>query len=209
MGSSALICFFLPVSLAKIRCLSTPHAAFLRIEECLQVSRTRLLTAAQYRCILPGADALSHIVQVHFRAMHDLPAGEELTQSYFPLNTSYQLRQQRCAEHYGFACTCPRCKVRPGNPAKRALCFVGRRESIVHTVVPFGSVYTLCSGAGLLRSWLLISLTQAASCASLRRRPHGRRMPMRTTGSQQKQWRRRVRRRIPAAQMRATSRCSC
>ena len=51
-------------------------------------------------------------VQVHFRAMHDLPAGEEFTQSYFPLNASYAARQQRCAEQYGFTCTCPRCKVR-------------------------------------------------------------------------------------------------
>jgi SET and MYND domain-containing protein len=44
--------------------------------------------------------------------MHDLPAGEEFTQSYFPLNASYGARQQRCAEQYGFACACPRCQVR-------------------------------------------------------------------------------------------------
>ena len=49
--------------------------------------------------------------QVQFRALHDLPAGEELTQSYFPLHISYHGRQQRCREQYGFECTCPRCKV--------------------------------------------------------------------------------------------------
>lgn len=45
-----------------------------------------------------------------FRALHALPAGEEITQSYFPLTWMYQERQQRCAEHYGFHCNCPRCK---------------------------------------------------------------------------------------------------
>ncbi|BDA45650.1 probable histone-lysine N-methyltransferase SMYD1 [Coccomyxa sp. Obi] len=47
---------------------------------------------------------------VHFKALHDLPAGEEFTQSYFPLHVSYPVRQQRCQEQYGFVCTCPRCK---------------------------------------------------------------------------------------------------
>ncbi|EIE22767.1 hypothetical protein COCSUDRAFT_42390 [Coccomyxa subellipsoidea C-169] len=47
---------------------------------------------------------------VHFKALHNLPAGEEFTQSYFPMHTSYHVRQQRCQDQYGFACNCPRCK---------------------------------------------------------------------------------------------------
>ena len=50
-------------------------------------------------------------MQVEFRALHDLPAGEEITQSYFPLNVGYKERQQRLQEDYGFTCTCPRCQV--------------------------------------------------------------------------------------------------
>lgn len=42
-----------------------------------------------------------------------VPAGEEITQSYFPLPWPLGERQQRCREDYGFECTCPRCKVRP------------------------------------------------------------------------------------------------
>lgn len=49
-------------------------------------------------------------VCIQFRALHDLPKGEELTVSYFPLVTSYQERQARCREQYGFECMCPRCK---------------------------------------------------------------------------------------------------
>ncbi len=50
-------------------------------------------------------------VQMCFRALHDLPAGEEITQSYFPLSVGYLERQKRLQEDYGFTCTCPRCKV--------------------------------------------------------------------------------------------------
>lgn len=50
-------------------------------------------------------------LQAHFRALHDLPAGEEITQSYFPLHVGYKERQQRLQEDYGFTCTCPRCHV--------------------------------------------------------------------------------------------------
>lgn len=49
-------------------------------------------------------------VCIQFRALHNLPKGEELTVSYFPLVTSYQERQARCREQYGFECMCPRCK---------------------------------------------------------------------------------------------------
>ncbi|KAL6771682.1 hypothetical protein ACKKBG_A27400 [Auxenochlorella protothecoides x Auxenochlorella symbiontica] len=48
---------------------------------------------------------------ITFRALHAIPAGEELTQSYFPLWWEYDERQSRCREVYGFSCACPRCKV--------------------------------------------------------------------------------------------------
>ncbi|PRW33731.1 Histone-lysine N-methyltransferase ASHR2 [Chlorella sorokiniana] len=47
---------------------------------------------------------------VEFRAMHDIPAGEEVCQSYFPLPWSMRERQERCREDYAFCCTCPRCQ---------------------------------------------------------------------------------------------------
>ena len=50
-------------------------------------------------------------MQVEFKALHDVPAGEEITQSYFPLHVDYKQRQQRLQEDYGFTCTCPRCQV--------------------------------------------------------------------------------------------------
>lgn len=49
--------------------------------------------------------------RIAFRAMHALPAGTEVVQSYFPLNWSLQERQQQCRDVYGFTCTCPRCKL--------------------------------------------------------------------------------------------------
>ncbi len=50
-------------------------------------------------------------MQVEFKALHDVPAGEEITQSYFPLHIDYKQRQQRLQEDYGFTCRCPRCQV--------------------------------------------------------------------------------------------------
>ena len=47
---------------------------------------------------------------LQIRMLHDLPAGEEVTQSYFPLTWSYVERQTRCRDHYGFECACPRCR---------------------------------------------------------------------------------------------------
>lgn len=44
------------------------------------------------------------------KTMHALPAGEEITQSYFPLTWSFGQRQHRCREQYGFVCRCPRCR---------------------------------------------------------------------------------------------------
>lgn len=50
--------------------------------------------------------------RIAFRALHALPAGEELTCAYFPLHLSLAERQARCRSQYGFTCTCPRCMVR-------------------------------------------------------------------------------------------------
>jgi len=46
---------------------------------------------------------------IEFRALFNIPAGEEVTQSYFPLDWELEDRQTRCREVYGFTCACPRC----------------------------------------------------------------------------------------------------
>jgi hypothetical protein len=46
---------------------------------------------------------------VAIRAMHDLPAGTEVVQSYFPLNWDLEDRQAQARDVYGFSCRCPRC----------------------------------------------------------------------------------------------------
>ncbi|MEW5313817.1 MAG: hypothetical protein WDW38_005354 [Sanguina aurantia] len=51
--------------------------------------------------------------RVSFRALHDLPEGTEVTQSYCPLNWSYADRQQQCNDVYGFSCSCSRCQAVP------------------------------------------------------------------------------------------------
>jgi SET and MYND domain-containing protein len=53
----------------------------------------------------PGSNTV-----LSLRTLHALPAGEEVTQSYFPLTWSFIQRQERCREQYGFICRCPRCK---------------------------------------------------------------------------------------------------
>ena len=62
-------------------------------------------------CGQKSSVSLGSGMQMCFRALHDLPAGEEITQSYFPLHIGYQERQKRLQEDYGLTCTCPRCKV--------------------------------------------------------------------------------------------------
>eukprot|EP00887_Chlorella_sp_A99_P000058 scaffold16.g58.t1 len=57
----------------------------------------------------PG-DAPRSNTAVQLRALHDIPAGEEITQSYFPLEWGFHERQDRCQQQYGFACACLRCK---------------------------------------------------------------------------------------------------
>lgn len=54
---------------------------------------------------LPGSNT-----SIQLRALHAIPQGEELTQSYFPLVWGYRERQERCQEQYGFQCTCLRCQ---------------------------------------------------------------------------------------------------
>ncbi|GLI62126.1 hypothetical protein VaNZ11_004662 [Volvox africanus] len=48
---------------------------------------------------------------VTFRALHDLPPGTELAQSYVPLHWGLAERQAQCRDVYGFDCTCPRCQT--------------------------------------------------------------------------------------------------
>eukprot|EP00884_Botryococcus_braunii_P017329 jgi/Botrbrau1/427/Bobra.110_2s0077.1 len=48
--------------------------------------------------------------RLQLRALQDLPAGEEITLSYFPLHWSLEERQQHCQGHYSFRCTCLRCQ---------------------------------------------------------------------------------------------------
>ncbi|GIL75147.1 hypothetical protein Vretifemale_4926 [Volvox reticuliferus] len=48
---------------------------------------------------------------VTFRALHDLPPGTELAQSYVPLHWNLAERQAQCRDVYGFDCTCPRCQT--------------------------------------------------------------------------------------------------
>jgi hypothetical protein len=57
----------------------------------------------------PSGAAGIHPARLSFRAMHDLPVGSEITQSYCPLDWTFEERQGHCREVYGFACNCPRC----------------------------------------------------------------------------------------------------
>jgi len=71
-----------------------------------RINHECLPNAARYDAFdAPGAGNTT----LRFRSLHALPAGEEVTQSYFPLTWTYEERQQRCKEHYGFECRCPRC----------------------------------------------------------------------------------------------------
>jgi len=47
-------------------------------------------------------------------ALRDIPAGEELTASYFPLHWPLADRRERLEHEYGFACACDRCGVEEG-----------------------------------------------------------------------------------------------
>lgn len=48
---------------------------------------------------------------ITLRALHAIPAGEELTCSYFPLTWSYEERKERTEGQYGFECGCQRCML--------------------------------------------------------------------------------------------------
>jgi hypothetical protein len=56
-----------------------------------------------------AGDGYPPSTRVRIRAMHDLPAGTEVVQSYFPLNWSLAERRRQAREVYGFECACPRC----------------------------------------------------------------------------------------------------
>lgn len=56
-----------------------------------------------------GTPGTTHVV---FRAMHDLPPGTEVFQSYVPISWDYEERQEHLQDVYGFTCACQRCKVR-------------------------------------------------------------------------------------------------
>ncbi|KMS99971.1 hypothetical protein BVRB_1g018130 [Beta vulgaris subsp. vulgaris] len=45
------------------------------------------------------------------RMIHDIPEGQEICLSYFPVNLSYPGRQKRLLDDYGFSCFCDRCKI--------------------------------------------------------------------------------------------------
>ena len=62
-----------------------------------------------FDAVLDGTAPRSNAV-LSLRTLHALPAGEEVTQSYFPLTWTFIQRQERCREQYGFICRCPRCK---------------------------------------------------------------------------------------------------
>ena len=52
---------------------------------------------------------------IEVRALHALPAGEEVTLSYFPLDWELQERSTRLSTEYGFVCTCARCALERGS----------------------------------------------------------------------------------------------
>ncbi|KAK9863307.1 hypothetical protein WJX84_000718 [Apatococcus fuscideae] len=52
-----------------------------------------------------------HNNRLSFRALQDIPAGEEITHQYFPLDWSLEERQEQCREVFGFQCNCGRCQV--------------------------------------------------------------------------------------------------
>lgn len=59
---------------------------------------------------------LSERTQIQVVMLHDLPAGEEVVMSYFPLHWDLLERQERCQTLFGFVCMCPRCLVRCVSP---------------------------------------------------------------------------------------------
>jgi SET and MYND domain-containing protein len=54
--------------------------------------------------------AAAHGGRLEFRALHALPAGEEITTSYVPLDWPRDERSTRFARLYGFVCSCARCR---------------------------------------------------------------------------------------------------
>lgn len=50
-------------------------------------------------------------VRVEVRAVDNLDEGQELTISYFPINSPLEERRKKLATEYGFHCSCKRCEV--------------------------------------------------------------------------------------------------
>jgi len=50
-------------------------------------------------------------VSVEMRAVDNLDEGQELTISYFPINSPLDERRKKLANEYGFHCSCKRCEV--------------------------------------------------------------------------------------------------
>lgn len=49
--------------------------------------------------------------EISIRAIHEISQGNEICLSYFPVNWTYNERQHRLKEDYGFQCSCDRCLV--------------------------------------------------------------------------------------------------
>ncbi|KAL3507143.1 hypothetical protein ACH5RR_032525 [Cinchona calisaya] len=60
---------------------------------------------------IDAATADGSNVDMTVRVIHDVPVGQEICLSYFPVNIKYSERQKRLKEDYGFSCDCDRCKV--------------------------------------------------------------------------------------------------
>jgi SET and MYND domain-containing protein len=64
-----------------------------------------------------GALPAPHSIATRYVAMHELPAGAELTISYMPLGDPPDLRRQRLRAEYNFSCDCARCQVEAASEA--------------------------------------------------------------------------------------------
>lgn len=82
------------------------------------------------RCDDFDSAAMGH-TQMELRAMTAVPAGEELTLSYFPLAVPRAERQARCRQQYNFECACPRCQVGQAKAGAPCVCLLARRGGYV------------------------------------------------------------------------------
>lgn len=80
---------------------------------------------------------------LRFRALHELQAGQELVQSYYPLLMDLESRQQHSRDSYHFTCTCARCKLDTWTRVhalteweQTDMCPFPRAQQIQHSAVP-------------------------------------------------------------------------